>query len=81
MGNETGRTHNVIRDEKDRVFSLYKVFFYVFSYSIRLHAFISGPILFIDLSISSHYYAQSNEGLIKNILLLCAYLQADTYFL
>ena len=46
-------------------------FFYSLSYSIWPHALILGPILLIDLSISSHYYAQSNEVSIIILSLLC----------
>ena len=53
-------------------------FFYVLSYSARPHAVILGPILLIDQSISSHYYALSNEVSIIILLLLGAELQANT---
>ena len=53
-------------------------FFYVLSYSIWPHAFILGSIWLIDLSISSHYHAQSDEGLLIILSLLCVEQQANT---
>jgi len=53
-------------------------FFYVLSYSILPHALILGPILLIDISISSHYYAQSNEGNIIILLPLCVRVELQT---
>ena len=46
--------------------------------SVTLNALILDPILLIDLSISSHYYAQSREVSIINLLSIRIELQAET---
>ena len=53
-------------------------FFYCGMTSTRTPAFICHPILLVDLSISSQYYAQSNEGSIIMLSLICVELQANT---